>query len=133
MLFFEEGEKREAARWGFPETFLARRRYLPTLRSPVPPLRAAAERMAMNAPLQGTAADIVKLAIIRVDKMLKEQKLEIQAHLLLQVHDELLYEIAEKKVDQIIPLIKKEMESIITEPIPFTVKVESGPTWGDLK
>ncbi|MEK7622099.1 MAG: DNA polymerase [Patescibacteria group bacterium] len=124
--------KTEAAKRGFTETMFGRRRYLPALRSPVPPLRAAAERMAMNAPLQGTAADIVKLAIIRVDEMLKKQKLNQSAHLLLQVHDELLYEIATSAADKIIPLIKKEMESIVTDPIPFTVKVVTGVTWGDL-
>lgn len=127
-----ETVKSEAAKRGYTETMFGRRRYLPALCSPAPPLRAAAERMAMNAPLQGTAADVVKLAVIRTDEMLKREKLDIHAHLLLQVHDELLYEIVEKEADKIIPLIKKAMESIITEPIPFTVKVETGPTWGDL-
>ena len=128
-----ETVKAGALKSGSTETMFGRRRYLPALRSSVPMLRAAAERMAMNAPLQGTAADIVKLAIIRVDKMLKEQKFDHQAHLLLQVHDELLYEIVETAAVKIIPLIKKEMENIITKPLPFTVKIETGPTWGDLK
>ena len=124
--------KVEALKRGYTETVFGRRRYLPALRSLVPPVRAAAERMAMNAPLQGSAADIVKLAIIRVDEMLKQQKLDSHAHLLLQVHDELLYEIEEKEADKIIPLIKGAMETVVTDPIPFTVKVETGPTWGDL-
>ena len=124
--------KREAAKRGFTETMFGRRRYLPALRSSVPFVRASAERMALNAPLQGTAADIVKLAIIRVDEILKKENLNDRAHLLLQVHDELLYEIVTKDADQIIPLIKKAMESIVIDPIPFTVKVETGPTWGDL-
>jgi DNA polymerase-1 len=129
--YFEK-VKTDALKLGFTETMFGRRRYLPALRSPVPFVRASAERMALNAPLQGSAADIVKLAIIRVDEMLKKQKLADRAHLLLQVHDELLYEITAKDADQIIPLIKKEMESVVTDPIPFTVKVETGPTWGDL-
>lgn len=125
--------KTEAAKRGYTETMFGRRRYLPALRSPLPPLRAAAERMAMNAPLQGTAADIVKLAIIRVDERLKKHDFHHRAHLLLQVHDELLYEIAAKDASKIIPLIKEVMESIVTDPILFTVKVATGPTWGDLK
>src|SRR3989344_6016519 len=129
--YFEKVKAR-ALKLGYTETMFNRRRYLPALRSPVQFVRATAERMAMNAPLQGTAADIVKLAIIQVDEMLKREKFVDQAHLLLQVHDELLYEIAESMADKIIPLIKKQMEEVVTAPIFFTVKVETGPTWGDL-
>ncbi|MFH1170373.1 MAG: DNA polymerase [Candidatus Vogelbacteria bacterium] len=129
--YFEK-VKTDALKSGFTETMFGRRRYLPALRSPVSFVRASAERMALNAPLQGTAADIVKLAIIRVDERLKKEKLVDRAHLLLQVHDELLYEIVEKEADQIIPLIKQAMENIVTDPIPFTVKVETGPTWGEM-
>lgn len=129
--YFEK-VKTEALKLGYTETMFGRRRYLPALRSPVPFVRASAERMALNAPLQGTAADIVKLAIIHVDEMLKKQKFNNHAHLLLQVHDELLYEIKEKDADKIIPLIKEAMENVVTDPIPFTTKVETGPTWGDM-
>ncbi len=129
--YFEK-VKGEALKLGYTETMFGRRRYLPALRSPVPFGRAAAERMALNAPLQGTAADIVKLAIIRVDEMLKKQKLDNHAHLLLQVHDELLYEIKEQDATEIIPLIKEAMETVVTEPISFTTKVEVGPDWGDM-
>lgn len=129
--YFEK-VKQEAKKIGYTETMFGRRRYLPALRSPIPFVRAAAERMALNAPLQGSAADIVKLAIIRVDEKLKEQKLSDRAHLLLQVHDELLYEVAESEIKTIIPIIKQAMESVVTKPIAFTTKIETGPTWGDL-
>ncbi len=106
--------KSEAARRGYTETYFGRRRYFPELRSPLPYLVSAAERMAMNAPLQGTAADIIKIAMGKCDTVK-------DAHLLLQIHDELVYEVPDGKVEEVTPIIKKTMESVLKTNIPFIV------------
>ncbi len=120
---------------GYTETFFGRRRYLPEIKSPLPYIRAMAERMAMNAPLQGTATgDMVKLAAIKVDELLTKNNLISKTHLLVQVHDELLYEIADDKdLEETIKLIKRTMESVAPEcPVPVTVNFSVGPNWADL-
>lgn len=129
-----EQVKTEARTKGYTNTWFGRRRYFPGLKSPIPYIRAMNERMATNAPLQGTAADIVKLAMVAVDKLLTERELKNQIHLILQIHDELIYEVAESVGEEILSLIKTTMEDVVkTEaPIPFTVNHTSGPTWADL-
>ena len=89
--------------------------------------------MAMNAPLQGTAADIIKLAMIKADHALSGASLSARTHLTIQIHDELLYEIETDVLVTASQMIKEAMESIITEPIPFTVSTKTGPNWADLK
>ncbi|MEK7584901.1 MAG: DNA polymerase [Patescibacteria group bacterium] len=118
---------------GYTETEFGRRRYLPTLRSPLPFLRAEGERMAMNAPIQGTAADIIKLAMIKTDAALRQAGLINDAHLLLTVHDELLYEVKEELIPKIKPILVKTMETVVDWPIPLSVKVASGSNWGELE
>ena len=125
--------KKDAALHGHTTTFFGRRRYVEGIRSRIPYIQSAAERMAVNAPIQGTAADIIKMAMARVEQMFEKEKMHTHAHLLLQVHDELVYEIQKDKILTIAPRIKKEMEEIITEPVPFTVSVAVGDTWGDMK
>lgn len=126
--------KEEAKKKGYTETYFKRRRYFPNLRSKFPFLRAQAERMAINAPIQGTSADIIKLAMIKVDKYLKKNN--FKAHLLLQVHDELVYEIEEKKTKEIAKEIKKIMEEIILpkeiEGIKLEVDINEGNNWGEM-
>lgn len=95
-------------------------------------MRAGAERMAMNAPLQGTAADIVKLAMIKTDEEIQEAKLDKSVFLLLQIHDELLFEIKKEAVDQAIPLLKKAMEHAAKLSVPLLVNASVGENWGDL-
>lgn len=126
--------KSEARKKGYTETFFGRRRYLPDLKSPLPYLRAMAERMAVNAPIQGTATgDIVKIAMHKVDKML-EEKFSGKAFLLVQVHDELLYEIKDDKdLNKIVSLIKDTMEKVFPEcPVPMEVNASVGKNWGDM-
>src|SRR3989344_2207778 len=108
-----EKVKRETAQKGFTETFFGRRRYFPDINSRLPFMKASAERMAINAPIQGTGADITKLAMIEINKFIKSKNLEKDARLLLQVHDELVYEAKENVVDSIAPEIKSIMEKII--------------------
>ena len=123
----------EATRKGYTETYFGRRRYFPELKSKLPFMRAAGERMAMNAPLQGTAADIVKLATIKVDQALREAKLHDRAHFVLQIHDELIYEVEEPMVKRVEIIIKQAMESVIEEIVPITAHTSTGTTWAELK
>ena len=108
-----EKVKRETAQKGFTETFFGRRRYFPDINSRLPFMKASAERMAINAPIQGTGADITKLAMIGIDDFLTSKNLKQDVKLLLQVHDELVYEVKENIVDSVVPEIKKIMENVI--------------------
>ena len=124
----------EARRRGYSETYFGRRRYFPELKSRLPFLRAAAERMAMNAPLQGTAADVVKLAMIRADKALKEAGLSERVHFLLQIHDELIYEAEDGALKKAEPIIREAMEGVLADKtIPLAVNLSTGTSWAELK
>lgn len=126
---------------GYTITLFGRKRYFPAIKSPVPFIRAMAERMATNAPIQGTAtADIIKIGMKKADKVLKEKKLDDQAKLLLQVHDELIYEVKKDKLEEVIDIVKNSMEDIIPskfleglDPVPLRVSVAYGQSWGVLK
>ncbi len=134
--------KAETARSGYTETFFGRRRYFEGIKSKVPFIRAAAERMAINAPIQGTEADIIKIAMSRIYEYCNKAGLAGDGvggdvFPLVQVHDELVYEIREDKVDQVVPEIKKIMENVMsladTEGIPLTANALVGNNWGELK
>jgi len=133
---FLEETKVKAFNDGYTETLFGRRRYFPELRSNVPYIRAEAERQVINAPIQGTAtADIIKLAMKEVSRFT-----EFDAFLLLQVHDELIFEVKEKEVKKFVPVIKKTMENVIPleflkgkTPVPLLVSVKSGNNWGELE
>jgi len=125
--------KQQAHECGYTETLFGRRRYFPGLASKLPYVRAMAERMAMNAPIQGTATgDLVKLAMIKADQALKAAGLDNKAFLLLQVHDELIYEIEESSADQAAGLIKNAMENAHAGRVPLAVNVSRGASWGTL-
>jgi len=130
-----EKVKAAAARKGYTETYFGRKRYFEGLSSSIPYIKAAAERMAINAPIQGTQADIIKIAMSRIDDLVRE-KYDGKAHLLLQVHDELLYEIAEKDSGKIIEEIKAIMEEVLTPEqiggITLVANAEKGKNWGEL-
>jgi DNA polymerase-1 len=131
--YFEK-VKAEALARGYTETYFGRRRYFPGLKSKLPQIKAMNERMAMNAPLQGTAADIVKLAMINADRRLGEASLLDRAHLLLQVHDELIYEVETEALAEATKLIQTEMENVIPEsPIPLRASAKAGPNWAEAK
>ena len=119
----------EAEDKGYVETMLGRRRYIKQILSGNKNIKAQAERMAINTPIQGTAADIVKKAMIAVDGALKKQF--PRAKLLLQVHDELIFECDTSEVAEIKALIKKEMEEVVQLSVPLRVSIESGKSWGD--
>lgn len=124
-----------AAAHGYTQTYFGRRRYFDGIKSPIPYVKAAAERMALNAPFQGTSADLIKLAMIKVDAYL--EKSGRTGHLLLQVHDELVFEVEAHEVKNLAPNIKDIMENVIPEKerrgIPLLVEGEMGSNWGDMK
>ena len=131
-----EKVKREAGRSGYTETFFGRRRYFQGLNSSIPYIRAGAERMAINAPIQGTSADIVKIAMGRINDYLEKEKLGKDVRLLLQVHDELIFEIKKDSVEEVLPKIQKYMEEVLFDrgiDVPLTVDVKCGSNWGSLK
>jgi DNA polymerase-1 len=137
LAAYIEEIKDSAMLLGYTETYFGRRRYFDGIKSPIPFIRAAAERMAINAPMQGTQADIVKLAMVEIDAMLKKEGHQDGAHLLLQVHDELVFEIEEAKVKKLAPKIKEIMENIIPKKdargIPFLAEGKVGKNWGDME
>ncbi len=132
-----EKTKGYARKHGYTETLFGRRRQFPEMKSPLPYVRAQAERMAINAPLQGTQSDIIKLAMVRIDEYLQNEGKDKNAHLLLQVHDELVYEMSEERVGELAPKIKDIMESIVsleeTRGVPVIAEAKAGPNWGELE
>ncbi|MBI5470293.1 hypothetical protein HY968_03165 [Candidatus Kaiserbacteria bacterium] len=132
-----EHVKADALRHGYTETLFGRRRYFPQLKSPLPQMRAQAERMAVNAPIQGTQSDIIKLAMVEADAVIKKQGWEGKAKLLLQVHDELVYEVAEKNAEHIAQTIRGVMESVVPREnlsdVPILAEVAIGKHWGDMQ
>ena len=112
---------------GYVETLFGRRRPLPELASSNFQVRASGERMARNTPIQGTAADIIKLAMVHVWQRLRDEKL--QARLLLQVHDELIVEAPEEEIDEVKRILKEEMENVVHYSVPLTTEVGVGKTW----
>ncbi|MBV8423575.1 MAG: DNA polymerase I, partial [Candidatus Eremiobacteraeota bacterium] len=115
---------------GYVSTLLGRRRYIPDLRARNFALRAAAEREATNAPLQGSAADLMKLAMVKVDAALR--KAELDAIMLLQIHDELIFEIAAGQRDQVARLVKGEMENAMQLAVPIEATIKIGASWYDV-
>jgi DNA polymerase-1 len=108
---------------GYVETLLKRRRPLPDIKSSNKATREFAERTAINTPIQGTAADIIKLAAIEVDRQLKAE--DLSARLLLQIHDELVLEVVESEVRKVSDLVKEAMESVMELTVPLVVNVSS--------
>ena len=117
----------EARQRGFTETLLGRRRYLPDLSSDNRQRREMAERMALNAPIQGSAADIIKVAMLEVDRELHDRRLG--SRLLLQVHDELVLEVAPGESDEVRSLVVEAMSRAVDLRVPLDVSVGEGPTW----
>ncbi|MBI2485008.1 DNA polymerase I [Candidatus Uhrbacteria bacterium] len=117
---------------GYVETLSGRRRYIPEISSGVPQLVAAAERMAVNMPIQGTEADILKEAMITAEAYIQEHMKE-KARMLLQVHDELLFEVIDGATEEFSKKIKKIMEGVVSYEIPMVVEVHTGKNWGEIK
>ena len=124
-LYMEE-TKQKANQLGYVETMFGRKRFLPDLTSPNPMLRAYAERAAINHPVQGTAADIVKMAMVKAHKDISS------ADMILQIHDELLWEGESDTIKEVAPRAKKLLEDVVKISVPLTVESKIGPSWGEL-
>ncbi len=122
---------KEAKYNGYVSTLFNRRRYIPELTQKNYAIRQFGERTAMNAPIQGTAADIIKKAMIDVSRKMQEKK--VQSRLLLQVHDELIFEVPENELDLMIELVTKTMEDVVELKVPLKADYSYGPTWYDAK
>ena len=116
---------------GYTETLYGRRRYIPELKSSNFNVRQGAERIALNTPIQGTAADLIKLAMIRVEKALEGNFPE--AELLLQVHDELIVECPEEIAPRVAELVSREMEQVAALSVPLTAEAKYGKSWYEAK
>ncbi|MHB1330611.1 MAG: DNA polymerase [Minisyncoccota bacterium] len=124
-----------AERQGYTETMFGRRRYFQGLKSPLPFIRASAERMAINAPIQGTEADIVKISMREAHKLIKQKGWQYKVRLVLQVHDEIVYEVEDSLVNDAGRELKKIMESVFdkkeTYGVPIVAEVHAGKNWND--
>ncbi len=127
---FLEETREKAHDFGFSETLFGRRRYLPEIYSEIPVVRAEAERMAVNMPVQGTAADIIKLAMIAIAADLP--KISPNSKMILQVHDELVFEVPEKEIKKVAKFIKEKMENIVKLKVPIIANIEVGKNWGEM-
>ena len=116
---------------GYVKTMFGRRRDIPELKSSNYQTRSFGERAAMNTPVQGTAADIIKLAMINVSRRLKQKNLK--SRLILQVHDELIVEAEKTEVDQVCRILKTEMENAASLLVPLKVDMQTGHSWYDTK
>lgn len=114
---------------GYSVTMLGRRRSLKEISSSNYNLRTAAERMAMNTPLQGSAADVVKLAMLAVEKRLAGMK----SKMILQIHDELIVDAASDEADEVVKILKEEMEGAVRLRVPLVADANKAKSWGELK
>jgi DNA polymerase-1 len=121
---------KEARQKGYVITLLHRRRYLPDIDSPTVAVRQAAERMAVNTPLQGTAADMIKVAMIHIQNRIEEFALSTK--MIMQVHDELVFEVPEGELKKAIPMIQNEMETVMDLSVPLKISIYSGRNWAEL-
>ena len=123
--------KKEAAERGYVETLFGRKRFIPEINSSAWNLRAAAERMAINMPVQGTAADLIKMAMVEIAKSNKLSA--IGSKLLLQVHDEMVFEVPEKEVEAAAGQIREIMENIYELAVPLKIEIKAGENWGEME
>lgn len=136
-----------AKKLGYTETLFGRKRFFPALKSSIPFIKAMAERAAGNAPIQGTTADIIKLAMIHVDQAIREAGLADTVTMIMQIHDELVFEVRDDVIEQAEQLIKEAMENVLvkewhnrapsfresTGRVPIDVSISHGKTWGEAK
>ena len=117
---------------GYCQTLVGRRRYLPSINSENSSERSQAERQALNTNIQGTASDVVKNAILRMDRELSRRQLS-NCHLVLHLHDELFYEIPADKINQAAEILAGSMENCVKLTVPLLVKIKAGSNWGEMK
>jgi DNA polymerase I len=128
---FLDGEIQKARDLGYVTTLFGRRRYLPDIHNRNMGLRQFAERQAINAPMQGTAADIIKIAMVRISRQLIKQKLS--STMIMTVHDELVFDVPQEEVKNMVVLVRKEMEAAMDLSVPMKVSVKAGPNWLEME
>lgn len=126
-----DGLKEKAEETGYAETLFGRKRQLPDIKSTNRQIKSMAERVAINSPIQGTAADIIKLAMINIQRLLKERNLK--SKMILQVHDELIFDVPPEELEEMKVLVLEQMEGAVSLTVPLKVEVSSGSNWFDLK
>ena len=119
----------EVAEKGFVTTIFGRKRAIPELKSSNRNIRAFGERLAVNTPVQGSAADIIKVSMLNIQRRIKKENLKTR--MLLQVHDELLFEVPEDEKDIALKLVRQEMENVIVIAVPLKVDIGSGKNWAE--
>ena len=129
VVKYKEETVDSARRNGYVSTLFGRRRYLPDMNHKNRMIRGEAERMAVNTPIQGTAADLIKKAMIRIHDRLGRESLKTR--MLLQVHDELVFEVWEEELDRIVPLVRQEMEGVYDLAVPLKVDIKTGKNWDE--
>ncbi|EKE08741.1 MAG: hypothetical protein ACD_17C00017G0001, partial [uncultured bacterium] len=129
VLDYLEDSKEKARKLGYSQTLTGRRRPIPEMHNKNPSIRNAAERLAINTPLQGTAADLIKLAMIHIDREIRQKKLE--GRMILQIHDELIFEIPEPEIVAFQTLVKNHMENVISLKVPIEVSLAVGKNWAE--
>lgn len=129
VLDYLEFCKDEARKTGFATTLTGRKRPIPELTNQNPSIRAAAERLAINTPLQGTAADLIKMAMIAIDEEIQQKRLE--GKMILQIHDELIFEIPDHEIPTFRHLVKEKMEHVLNLNVPIEVHIAVGKNWAE--
>ncbi|MBU2082017.1 hypothetical protein KKH14_01170 [Patescibacteria group bacterium] len=124
--------KDDARKNSFASTFWGRRRYLPELNSPNYMLRSQAERIAVNMPIQGLEADIIKKAMVEIDSWIQKENYGGDLRMLLQVHDELLFEVKENLATKLAPKITELMSGVIKLKVPIIAKAKFGDNWSEM-
>lgn len=132
-----EEVKSYAREHGYTKTMFGRRRHFPGISSSAPFIRASAERMAINAPIQGTEGDILRVAMINIDEYVTKHKLENDVRMLLQVHDELVFEVKKEKLKKLVPELSQMMRDVFvgkdTKDVPIEVEAKAGDNWLEMK
>ena len=126
---FLDNTKAQARKDRFVTTLLGRRRFVPDINSSNGNQRFGAERVAMNTPIQGTSADMIKLAMLRVQERLRRDG--FRAKMILQVHDELIFDCPDEEVQRLIPAVQEEMANALPLAVPIKVEAEAGPNWAE--
>lgn len=136
LAAYMEETKRFMEKYGYTETYFGRRRYFEGMSNMMPHIKAQAERMAVNAPIQGTSADIIKIAMGNIQKWIEENHLQDDVKMILQIHDELIFEVKEEKVKEVADQIVAIMEGVLplekTSGVPLSTGKDAGKDWGSL-
>lgn len=125
-----EATKEQARKLGYVQTVMGRRRFIPEINSPNRQIRQAAERMAVNAPVQGTSADIIKVAMLNLHREMKKRNLK--SKMLLQIHDELIFEVPEEEIEEMKSLVTELMPQAIKLRVPVKIDIKTGKNWGEM-